>query len=281
MSFIKRLFGGSDHNTINELLEEQVTYLKTLRKPAIALVKSPDSNSRIGGFPSLDENIEWPEWNGVPLSFLCQIDLTEINGDCDRNGLPASGMLYFFYDQQQETWGFDPEDRGSWRVIYSLQPAESVRAAPEGLGEDGVYREKPIAFSPILTFPDSQDERIDTLELSDSQYDQYTGICSDVFAETPAHHLFGYPSPVQGNDMDLECQLASNGLNCGDPSAYDDPKVKQLEAGRSEWILLLQLDTDDDTGMMWGDGGRLYFWVKQGDLKKANFDDCWMVLQCY
>jgi uncharacterized protein YwqG len=111
-------------------------------------------------------------------------------------------MLYFFYSQEQETWGFDPIDEGSWQVVYMP--------------------------------------------------------CSGVFGDKPAHHLFGYPSPAQGNDMDLECQLVSHGLYCGDTSGYQDSRAKELEAGRHDWILLLQLDTDDDAGMMWGDCGMLY-----------------------
>jgi uncharacterized protein YwqG len=44
--------------------------------------------------------------------------------------------------------------------------------------------------------------------------------------------------------------------------------------------LLLQIDTDDDAGMMWGDVGRLYFWVPRAELQERNFDAVWMVLQC-
>jgi uncharacterized protein YwqG len=40
------------------------------------------------------------------------------------------------------------------------------------------------------------------------------------------------------------------------------------------------LDTDDDAGMMWGDGGMLYFWIRREDLEKSRFDRCWMILQC-
>jgi hypothetical protein len=56
--------------------------------------------------------------------------------------------------------------------------------------------------------------------------------------------------------------------------------VNELESGRYDWILLLQLDSDDDAGMMWGDVGMLYFWIKREDLKKENFDNVWMILQC-
>jgi uncharacterized protein YwqG len=32
---------------------------------------------------------------------------------------------------------------------------------------------------------------------------------------------------------------------------------------------------------MWGDGGRLYFWIREQDLAVNNFDKTWLVLQCY
>jgi len=31
--------------------------------------------TKMGGCPDLPENISWPEYNGKPLHFLCQIDL--------------------------------------------------------------------------------------------------------------------------------------------------------------------------------------------------------------
>ena len=283
MSIFRKLFGKSKQPTEEQGIEQHLEYLNTLRLPAIAL--SPAGSialSRIGGLPSLPDKVAWPEWKGKPLAFLCQINLEEIPKDCERQGLPSSGMLYFFYDQEQSTWGFDPEDEGSWRILYAAAPSASgiPRTAPNGLEKDYIYAEKPVTFTSIMTYPDWQDKRVEDLDLSDSQNEQYDGLCSSVFKGGPAHHLFGYPSPVQGNDMDLDCQLVSHNLYCGDASEYRDPRAKELEAGRRDWILLLQLDTDDDTGMMWGDCGMLYFWIRRHDLEKGHFDKCWMILQC-
>ncbi len=284
MSFIKSLFSKSKPNPDNDKnIDEHLEFLKTLRMPAIALSKTDkDVFSRIGGLPCLPEGVEWPEWNGHPLQFLAQLDLSEVPDNCKRDGLPSSGVLYFFYNEEQETWGFDPKDKGSWKVIYSNSPADqlSIREVPQGVKENFIYGEKTVAFIPVQTFPDWQDDRVQSLALNNKQHDQYIDVCSAVFQNKPEHHLFGYPSPVQGNNMELECQLASNGIYCGNPSCYSDPRVKVLEAGKSEWVLLFQIDTDDDVEMMWGDCGRLYFWIRKDDLNKANFDDCWMILQC-
>ena len=285
MSFWKSLFGRSTPTPGEDKgIDEHLDYLNTLRVPAIALSKSDgEVFSRIGGLPTLPEDVKWPEWEGLPLAFLCQLDLSEIPEQCVRNGLPASGILYFFYNQEMEMWGFDPEDKGSWQVIYTSKSSGgcSDRTAPEGLSKDYIYGEKPVIFTPVETYPDWQDDRVGSLNLTETQLDDYTDICSAVFWDGPQHHLLGYPKAVQDNDMDLECQLASNGLYCGDSSGYDDPRAKQLEAGRANWVLLLQFDTDDDLGMMWGDSGMLYFWIKKTDLEKARFQDCWMILQCY
>ncbi len=91
--------------------------------------------------------------------------------------------------------------------------------------------------------------------------------------------VLGYPDPIQG-EMSLECQLASNGLYCGDASGYQDPRRAALEAGARDWRLLLQVDSEDDAGMMWGDVGRLYYWIRRQDLKKAEFGNTWVILEC-
>ncbi len=68
---------------------------------------------------------------------------------------------------------------------------------------------------------------------------------------------------------------------CGDSTGYNDPQAKELKSGASEWRLLLQVDTDDDAGMMWGDCGRLYFWIRVDDLRRRDFDEVWTILQCF
>ncbi len=264
-------------------IEEYLDYINSLRKPAIALSKSEDNRfSKIGGLPKMPHDIEWPTWKNAPLAFLCQLDLSEIPKECSNIGLPAEGILYFFYDQEQRTWGFDPNDKGSWKVIYSNSLADAciLREPPIGLKKDYIYKEKFVTFSLIQTYPSWQDERIYSLRIAENSFDEYLDLCSSVFKGEPFHQIFGYPAPVQGNNMDLECQLVSNGLYCGNKSGYTNKRRKELETGRNEWIMLLQLDTDNEAAMMWGDVGRLYFWIKKSDLETQSFENCWMILQC-
>lgn len=286
MGVLNKIFGkikGSTNKVIQEKdLTEHRQYIDSLRNPAIQVGKGEKPGfSKIGGLPTANTALQWPVWKDKPLAFLCQIDLGVIPKAACTNNLPAAGLLYFFYDQEQRTWGFDPKDRGSWKVVYvnngsDLKPVNP----PAGLMNEYIYTEKYIEFSETLIYPDWQDERICKLNLDDSQSDEYFELCASVFEDQPAHQLLGYPAPVQGNDMDLESQLVSNGLYCGDATGYNDPKAKVLESGRHEWTLLLQLDSDNDAGMMWGDEGMLYFWIREEDLENKNFNHVWMKLQC-
>ncbi len=284
MSFLSRLLGRNrDGAAPKKSIAEHMEYLNSLRQPAIALRKSGERRfSKIGGLPNLPDALAWPQWKGKSLAFLCQLDLADLPSAPGLPELPRTGCLYFFYDQEQSTWGFDPKDQGSWQVLYVPDQVRDCppREAPPGLEENCLYREKPVTFSLVQLYPDWQDSRVQSLGLADRQVEEYLTLRDSVFADQPAHHLFGYPSPIQDNDMDLECQLVTHGLYCGDDVAYHDGRKSKLEPGRTDWTLLLQLDTDDDTRMRWGDCGMLYFWIRKDDLKAGRFADCWMILQC-
>jgi len=107
-----------------------------LARPAIHLIRGePGGFSRLGGLPEMPAHLEWPVWKGKPLSFLAQLDLAEMSAVLPAF-LPTSGYLFFFYDQDQDVWGFDPEDFGGWRVLHATgdRTAWVKRSPPPGLG---------------------------------------------------------------------------------------------------------------------------------------------------
>jgi uncharacterized protein YwqG len=69
-------------------------------------------------------------------------------------------------------------------------------------------------------------------------------------------------------------------IHCGDPKVYADPRAKELEKNAHEWWLLLQVDSDDRASMMWADLGRVYFWIREEDLRERRFERAWAILQC-
>ena len=258
-----------------------------LQKAAVAAVQLTAARvgtplSKIGGLPDLPQQFEWPAWKGSPLAFLAQIELGSVPALHSLTDLPRTGMLYFLYNQKQSTWGFDPADRGSWRVIYLAASQDLATATPpEGLSKKAIYKQKPVEPRQINSYPSFERLYVDLRSVPDEAFEIEEELRSEATGDEPEHQIGGFPNPVQGDEMERESQLVSNGIYCGDPSGYQDPRAAELEDGVADWKLLLQVDTDDDTGMMWGDGGRLYFWIRTGDLASNDFSNVWMVLQCH
>ena len=235
--------------------------------------------SRLGGDPDLPPGAEWPRKDGAPLSFVAQLDLAAVTRHDGEGVLPGVGLLSFFYDATtQEAWGFDPADRGSWDVRHLPAGQQLLRTpAPDDLAADG--RLIGVAFRPRaeLCSPPYESRVVELLGMSEAELDAYGDLLEP--GDEAIHRALGHPDPVQG-EMQLECQLASNGVFVGGPEGYRDPRVLDLGAGADDWRLLLQVDSDDATDMMWGDAGRIYFWIRDQDLRAGRFEDCWVILQC-
>ncbi len=248
---------------------------------AIKAVPS-DSNTRskIGGAPRVTTDFVWPQNDGNPLAFLCQFDLAEIRKVAPIEWLPQSGMLSFYYDAVEQPWGFDPKDKGGWLVHYD--PADtplSLITLPVALDDEVRFDEQHLNFALFDSMPNS--ERILHEHEHDPDDEDFWEAYNDVqYATSPPIQIGGYPVPVQSDGMELQCQLVSNGIYCGDATGYESDAAKELSAGAGDWQLLLQLDSDDDA-MKWGDNGRLYFWIRLEDARRADFSKVLVVLQCY
>jgi len=249
-----------------------------LQKAALhAVTTIPRGTSFFGGAPSIAPD-PWPEREGKKLQFLAQIDLATTQALLPMDWLPKAGALLFFYDVEEQPWGFDPADRGGWAVIHQPVASHELMPAASPQPSDPAYGRAYVMFRTILTYPTM--ERVPSLDLTDEEMDALSDLSSEQFGENPCHQIGGLPSPVQGDNMERECQLASNGISCGDEKHLKDPRVPELEKGASEWRLLLQLDSDDSGEFAWGDAGMLYFFVRESDARAGDFSNVWMVLQC-
>ncbi|GAA3838077.1 hypothetical protein GCM10022380_65270 [Amycolatopsis tucumanensis] len=106
--------------------------------------------TRLGGDPELPPATPWPRAGHTPLSFVAQLDLSEM-APYDAEGiLPADGLLSFFYDAIHQPWGFDPAHRDSATVLFTPGDAEvATRQAPSDLPANG-------RFSPVPLRPHDQ-----------------------------------------------------------------------------------------------------------------------------
>ena len=236
--------------------------------------------SRLGGEPDLPPGAEWPRKAGAPLSFVAQLDLSELAPYDVEGVLPTDGLLSFFYDATtQQAWGFDPEDRGSWELRH-VAPDEELRRTPAPDDLDRAGRLRPVGWRPRgeLAFATFDSLAVDRLGLTRDETIAYSDLLET--DDETIHRVLGHPDPVQSGEMQLECQLAANGVWCGSPEGYEDPRVPGLTPGAADWQLLLQVDSQEETDMMWGDLGRLYVWIRDEDLAARRFDRTWVILQC-
>jgi uncharacterized protein YwqG len=282
--------------------------LADLVRPSVALQAQPFAEdlpigcSKLGGRPDLPPGMAWPTRQPYslvyprgdrsvmqkerPLAFLAQINLSDIAAAGGTNlELPQHGLLSLFYDAESQPWGFDPGDSVGFQLMWFAEPDLRPSKPPESLAA----RFKSVALSPQArdcvpppdTFAVSQ-----ILNQSINQKSTRTQL-DDIFSRdkrddflTSGHALGGWPCPIQG-EMETECQLVTNGIFCGLPEGYTTSKAKRLRPGASDWRLILQLDSDERAGWIWGDDGKIYVWMREQDVRARRFDRCWTILQCY
>ncbi|UWG96233.1 DUF1963 domain-containing protein [Dehalobacter sp. DCM] len=272
--------------------------LDEMKKNAIKLTirtetreELPIGTSKFGGNPDVPKDFKWFYYEGKnfndeiknrPLSFLAQINCEEVKRYDGEGLLPSKGILYFFYELSTMTWGFDPQDKGSAKVYYfDGDLTELTRAGfPEDMDDEFKLPEFKIDFSSKFDLPSYEE----FIELNDfDNWDKYDEIKASKGYEQEdlISKLLGYADVIQ-NGMLLECEKVTNGIYCGDLPKIDPETLKQLTRDCNHWQLLLQLDTvaTNDFELMFGDCGRIYFYIKKDDLRLRKFDDCWLILKC-
>jgi uncharacterized protein YwqG len=284
-----------ENNSILEL-EEQIDKLllnSIIIKPLIESNGNlPIGSSKIGGKPDLPSDFKWFYYKSKslatdiemdrPLSFLAQLNLDEVNEFDLDNRLPKKGMLYFFYEMESNKWGFDPMDKDCAKVYYYSGSLDNLVSfvLPEELSLEFIFPEISLSFSSKKSAPHYEElmpgGNFDLWDAYDELLEK-KGLTQEGYISK----LLGYSDNIQG-DMTLECQLASNGLFCGDATGYNSPKRKELEVNKDQWKLLFQLESIDEENfqLYFGDMGSLYFYIKENDLQEKNFSDTWFSLQC-
>lgn len=281
--------------------------LETSKRNAILINYSEDENreklpkgtSKIGGKPDLPKDFQWFYYKGEdykkivenrPLSFLMQINCEEVHKYDKESLLPEKGMLYFFYELFTMTWGFSPQDRGSAKVFYYDGEIEDLVSTdfPEDMEKDCIIPESKINFESMNDYPidfldycdvDDSDEEMDRKEKEFEKELDELGYKADTTK------LLGHPELIQGEYWE-ECEgVARKNIYYGSaPIKYGSDEVKKsIKENAKDWILLMQVSELEigDYGLYFGDSGKIYFNIRKEDLKNKNFDNVWLILQCY
>jgi Domain of unknown function (DUF1963) len=163
-----------------------------VRRSDLPVPLAHPARSFFGGLPKLPPEIDWPraevaaadEPETVALTFIAQIDLSELPDFEERSLFPQTGTLYFFCSSV-----FEDEGRPPCRILYYAGAADRLpeRAPPPDLmplaGQGGGYQVQwldpavdfhsrvefkyPVFFLPFRDFV-SQDDPVDGQRLVES-----------------------------------------------------------------------------------------------------------------
>lgn len=226
--------------------------------------------SKIGGYPLVPADFRWFRNNeGKALTFLMQINCEDIHKIDKDNIFPEKGMLYFFYDFDNNPWDSSDDGGNGYAVYYyggdisELQPCPFPDEAGENYfryaEENCVIDEQPVEFFAVSDLPEYDD--------NEDAADKY----SYVEYEAARYRLLGYDPNAYSEDY-FKLGGYSNSIQCGLSEVFD-----------SSYVHLCQLSTfeSEKCGFMFGDGGCLYYYIKKEDLSSNRFDRAEMTLQCY
>jgi len=229
--------------------------------------------ARLGGAPVVPSGFVWPVWEGHgPLAFVGEVDLTALSTlglDLDLR-LPSSGRLLAFYfdgsydhfDGLVGTW--DRESLAGARLLHLADQRDHCTTAttPPRVLE---FKPQDLTGRTITTYPNWEHPALRRefgAEGSDHREWMSHPVNAEPFVEAlwllhtgePRHQLGGWADPEQGP---VEFEVAQAALD--EPIEYaDDRHTTEALA----WSLVLQVDSDDASEMMWGDVGALYWMAR-------------------
>ena len=269
--------------------------LDSLKKNEITISTEFNNNSeivnksKIGGKPYLPKDFIWPYYQGLPLSFLAQINLEEVSSLDKDKLLPDKGILYFFYELETQEWGYSPQDKGCAKVFYYEDISNfSLIDFPENMEDDYKISEFKVSFKSNISLPSYENfylflKEHDTFKEQDISFSDFIPLYDELFIPDNNYtKLLGHPEVIQ-NPMEEECEAVTRGFDMGGIESYPKQYQKEIKSASKDWILLFQMDTVEtsDYELMFGDSGHIYFWIKKEDLANKNFENIWLILQCY
>lgn len=265
---------------------EAVEVLMALARDCILLRRErcddadiPIGASKIGGAPDVPPDFVWPQGVYDPMSFLAQIDLAEASPLDPTGLLPKTGLLSFFYEFHAVLHQGSMEDSRYQRVIFTHGDVSLERhALPEKLyhpsrvpewwppGSAETYQPESAAFHACRV-------RLDRLVMP---------------PVGGSHTLAALPFP-EGNEPDEVRNMATEWHSASFSWFGNLPPAHQM-FGHQHWIqydyeepgevLLLQIYSDEDAGIMWGDAGALYAYIAEKDLRRMDFSRVRMTWDC-
>lgn len=235
-------------------------------KPTIQIKTSTSKptivQSKFAGNPYLPKTSDHPkDEQGKYMKMLAQINFEEL--PVRLEDMPEKGMLQFFLSGDHDAMGLDFDEQTNqknFRVVFHA----------DILNENEVVTD----FSYMDTFDEETFPMENELSLSFSLVNEVVSIADRSFEDS--FEDLDFDEVIDDNDTTLHEVYAENLTNDGHKIggyAYFtqfDPREEE-ELYEDHDVLLLQIDSEDDQGIMWGDVGVGNFFIKKEDLKNRDF----------
>jgi hypothetical protein len=222
-----------------------------------------------------------------PLSFVAQIDFAELHAVHPLDGFPSAGRLLLFCDPLDWPWG-EREDQARAHAVFTEEPAEALerRRAPRAFDEPAatllmprgfVFKSRVLRPTAWLLPPQLRSREIAALRAEQPAawaYQRpaesaYSRFWTDLYAGHPEtfgpsgesiHQVGGTAVSIQ-EPVEAECAKFAD--DTPQPSGgwrdllHLDEYSKAQRASHlvqaGDWHLVLQIDSDIEVGMEWGD----------------------------
>ncbi|HTU22309.1 MAG TPA: DUF1963 domain-containing protein [Gemmataceae bacterium] len=152
-----------------------------------------------------------------------------------------------------------------WTVVLYTPPGATLerRRKPRSVNS---FEAAAVDPTPILSLPNHQAEpSLAALDWTEEEHERFDSMQTDFRSLQMTHWL---RSSNAG---------ASHHLLGGYALFQQEFPDEVLEKGLT---MFLQIGTDDNTGMCWGDGGELTFYADAKALRKGRFERLWGTCQC-
>lgn len=244
--------------------------------------QDPTGQSRIGGDPDLPTSVEWPTWLPGPLRFFIQVNLEEAHAAAPGPlELPPAGLLSFFADFDDEgngITGLYGDEREGCRVLYTPRGITVTprRSPVKPLTEARLYALGAWTWSMNVELLDDEYVAIDQL---DREYETQMEVAlPEGYALAGRHQLGGNARFIQ-HPVEEEVVQAVDG--CYDQSGrFDYQRWLRVKDHVTQWRTLMQLDSDETLGFMWGDVGTLYWAIRKDGIKRNDWSSAMFNFQC-
>jgi uncharacterized protein YwqG len=210
----------------------------------------------------------YPQLDGKSAKLLAQINFSDLKQQgLSLEDFPEEGILQFFLPESDDMWGLRFKgESNKIQVIYYKDTKETSYINEEIKNASENNESMPYQEPCILNF----EEDSETLSFSD----QYQSIKKYPFKKQLSRELSDY----------IYDEFNNAGSKLGGYAYFtqDDPRAyKNFEHVCQDWILLLQIDSEDDANIMWGDCGVANWFIEREDLKKRDFSKVLFNWGCY